>query len=73
MADAYAIVVDDVTAGLVVRRDTGRGFHFLASDRTFFPIDGFAFATPRAAERAARRLVAGIRPVFPALRVARAA
>jgi|JI9StandDraft_2_1071091.scaffolds.fasta_scaffold516359_2 hypothetical protein len=58
MADAYAIVVDDVTAGLVVRRDRGRGFHFHASERRFFPIDGLAFSTPRAAERAARRLLA---------------
>lgn len=73
MADAYAIVVDDVTAGLVVRRDQGRGFHFHAADRRFFPIDGFAFSTPRAAERAARRIVRESRPapeVRPLLRAA---
>lgn len=58
MADAFAIVVDDVTAGIVVRHEQERGFRFYASERRFHPIDGQVFPTPAAATRSAGQLLA---------------
>ncbi|MCC7271152.1 MAG: hypothetical protein IT561_00690 [Alphaproteobacteria bacterium] len=57
MADAFAIVVDDVTAGIVVRHEREKGFRFYASERRFYPIDGKIFRNPRAAIRSAGRLL----------------
>ncbi|MDQ0467242.1 hypothetical protein [Labrys wisconsinensis] len=55
-SDAYIIEVRGQTAGIVAR--DGRVFRFHASDHRFNPIDGMAFASPRAAEKAAHGLLA---------------
>jgi hypothetical protein len=51
-SDAYIIEVRGHAAGIVAR--DGRTFRFHASDHRFNPIDGMAFASPRAAEKAAQ-------------------
>jgi len=55
-SDAYIIEVRGHAAGIVAR--DGRVFRFHASDHRFNPIDGMAFASPRAAEKAADDLLA---------------
>lgn len=54
MSDAYAIEIADETVGIVVRQHGDRGFRFHAALRTVHALDGQVFATPRAAEQAAR-------------------
>ena len=48
MADAFAILVDDITAGIVVRHERERGYRFYASEPRFYPIDGQVFRNPAA-------------------------
>ncbi|MGH6644496.1 MAG: hypothetical protein ACRED3_17545 [Bradyrhizobium sp.] len=55
-SDAYIIEVRGTAAGIVAR--DGRTFRFHASDHRFNPIDGMAFASPRAAEKAAQGVLA---------------
>lgn len=57
MADAFAILVDDITAGIVVRHERERGYRFYASESRFYPIDGQIFRNPAAATRSAGRLL----------------
>jgi hypothetical protein len=52
MSDTYVIETRDGAAGIVVR--DGRGFRFFAATRHFNGLDGQLFATPRAAEAAAK-------------------
>lgn len=40
------------TAGIVVRQKGERGFRFHSANRAFHALDGHAFATPAAAQRA---------------------
>ena len=57
MSTAYVIEVHGFTAGIVAR-DQDR-FHFYASSSQFNALEGAAFTSPRAAERAARRIIEG--------------
>jgi hypothetical protein len=41
-------------AGIVVRYDGERGFRFHSADKAYHALDGQVFATPAAAQRAAR-------------------
>jgi hypothetical protein len=52
MSSTYIIETRLGAAGIVVR--DGRGFRFFAAQRAFTRLDGHLFATPRAAEAAAR-------------------
>jgi hypothetical protein len=62
MSEGYTIDgYDDEVAGIVVRYQGERGFRFHAASRAYHALDGHVFATPAAAERAARDL--GRRPV----------
>ena len=40
--------------GIVVRKESGRGYRFFSSVRTFDALDGHIFASAEAAQRAAR-------------------
>ena len=42
------------TIGIVVRKESGRGYRFFSSARTFDALDGHIFASAQAAQRAAR-------------------
>jgi len=42
------------TIGIVVRKESGRGFRFFSSTRAFDTLDGQIFASAEAAQRAAR-------------------
>lgn len=53
---AYVIEVGDTQAGLVSRNASERYFTFIAASARFNPLDGHRFATPGAAELAARQL-----------------
>lgn len=53
---AYVIEVGETQAGLVNRREDERFFTFVAADASFRALDGHRFATPGAAEYAARLL-----------------
>ncbi|WP_051988237.1 hypothetical protein [Bosea sp. UNC402CLCol] len=66
---AYVIEVGETQAGLVNRRADERFFTFIAASAAFRALDGHRFATPGAAELAARML-AGPRRGTPALRLA---
>jgi hypothetical protein len=55
MSHAYIIEVAGQTAGIIAA-DT-RGFRFHVSNTAFQPLEGRAFSTPQAAERAARALL----------------
>ena len=55
-SDAYIIEVRGHAAGIVARDE--HAFRFHASDHRYNPIDGMAFASPRAAEKAAQDLLA---------------
>jgi hypothetical protein len=57
MSEGYTIDgYDDEVAGIVVRYHGERGFRFHAASTTYGALDGHVFATPAAAERAAREL-----------------
>jgi hypothetical protein len=58
MSDTYIIETRDGAAGIVVR--DGRGFRFFAATRDFNGLDGQLFATPRAAEAAAKDQLCGL-------------
>lgn len=66
---AYVIEVGETQAGLVNRRADERFFTFIAASAAFRALDGHRFATPGAAELAARML-AGPRRGAPAFRLA---
>lgn len=66
---AYVIEVDETQAGLVNRRADERFFTFIAASAAFRALDGHRFATPGAAEQAAR-LLARPRRAAPAFRLA---
>ncbi|WP_082609807.1 hypothetical protein [Bosea sp. Root381] len=53
---AYVIEVGETQAGLVSRNGSERYFTFIAASARFNPLDGHRFATPGAAELAARQL-----------------
>jgi hypothetical protein len=55
---AYVIEVGETQAGLVARRDDERFFTFISASAAFDSLDGRRFATPVAAERAARHILA---------------
>jgi hypothetical protein len=54
MPDAFVIEVEGATVGIVAR--DGDAYRFYASSRSFYPLDGERFVTPRLAERAAAAL-----------------
>ncbi|MCU4181451.1 hypothetical protein [Bosea sp. BH3] len=54
---AYVIEIGETQAGLVSRRGEERYFTFIAASARFSALDGQRFATPVAAESAARLLV----------------
>jgi hypothetical protein len=56
MSDAYVIIADGITAGIIVRQR--RGVRFYASAREVRSLDGLEFRKPQDAERAVRRLLA---------------
>jgi hypothetical protein len=53
---AYVIEIDETQAGLVSRRGEERFFTFISAASAFDALEGHRFATPGAAERAARQL-----------------
>lgn len=53
---AYVIEVGEVQAGLVNRRADERFFTFISASSAFRALEGHRFATPDAAEIAARQL-----------------
>jgi len=53
---AYVIEIDETQAGLVSRRGDERVFTFISASSAFDALEGHRFATPGAAERAARQL-----------------
>lgn len=59
MSSSYIIETRKGAAGIVVR--DGRGFRFFAAQRAFGCLDGHLFATPSAAETAARDCLSGPR------------
>ncbi|MEX2632348.1 MAG: hypothetical protein WD341_20660 [Tistlia sp.] len=56
MSQSYVIEIDEESVGLVVRKDGDRSFVFHAASSRFGVLDGQAFASVRAAERAAANL-----------------
>ena len=57
MSEGYTIDgLDDEAAGIVVRYDGERGFRFHSASRAYHALDGHVFATPAAAQRAAREV-----------------
>jgi hypothetical protein len=59
---AYVIEVGETQAGLVSRAPDERHFTFISASAAFDALDGRRFATPSAAELAARRLGLARRP-----------
>ena len=57
-SQAYVIEVGETQAGLVNRRPDERYFTFIAASAAFHALEGHRFATPSAAELAARQLAA---------------
>ncbi|SEG42030.1 hypothetical protein [Bosea lathyri] len=55
---AYIIEIGETQAGLVNRRDDERYFTFISASSAFRALEGHRFATPSAAELAARQLAA---------------
>ncbi len=53
---AYVIEIGETQAGLINRRGDERFFTFIAANAAFDALEGHRFATPIAAERAARQL-----------------
>lgn len=62
MSDAYIVQVGGHTAGIVVRDHKAETFSFFAATHRFNALEGLQFVEPFAAERAARRLIAGSKP-----------
>lgn len=58
---AYVIEVGDTQAGLVSRAPEERFFTFISASSAFHRLEGHRFATPLAAEQAARLLAASQR------------
>jgi hypothetical protein len=56
MSNAYVIEVLNRTAGIVVAEE--RGFRFFSSEPAFDALEGNQFGSARAAERAAKTLLA---------------
>ncbi len=54
---AYVIEIDDTPAGLVSRNRDERFFTFVSASSRFDALEGHRFATPVAAELAARQLL----------------
>ena len=54
---AYVIEIDEAPAGLVSRSRDERFFTFVAANSRFNALEGHRFATPVAAELAARQLL----------------
>ncbi len=55
MSEGYTVEdTQGETIGIVVRHESGRGFRFFSSARTFDALDGHIFASAQAAQRAAR-------------------
>ena len=55
MSEGYIIDgLGDEAAGIVVRQEGERGFRFHSAGRAYHALDGHVFATPAAAQRAAR-------------------
>ncbi|MGO4738016.1 hypothetical protein AB4099_15820 [Bosea sp. 2KB_26] len=65
---AFIIEIGETQAGLVNRRSDERFFTFISASSAFRALEGLRFATPNAAETAARQLAASQRR--PALRLA---
>lgn len=65
---AFIIEIGETQAGLVNRRHDERFFTFISASSAFHALEGQRFATPSAAEIAARQLAASQRR--PALRLA---
>ncbi len=60
MSEGYTVEdTQGETIGIVVRKESGRGFRFFSSVRTFDALDGRIFATAQAAQRAARDIERG--------------
>lgn len=59
---AYVIEVGETQAGLVARGADERFFTFISASAAFDRLEGQRFATPVAAELAARQLVSRRRP-----------
>ncbi|AOO84291.1 hypothetical protein [Bosea vaviloviae] len=57
-SQAYVIEIGETQAGLVNRRPDERYFTFIAASAAFHALEGHRFATPSAAELAARQLAA---------------
>ena len=53
---AYVIEIGEAQIGLVSRRPDERDFTFIAAASAFWALEGQRFASPGAAESAARRL-----------------
>jgi hypothetical protein len=56
MSNAYVIEILNQTAGIVVAEE--RGFRFFSSEPAFDALEGNHFGSARAAERAAKALLA---------------
>jgi hypothetical protein len=55
MSEGYTVEdAQGETIGIVVRKESGRGFRFFSATRVFDALDGHIFATAEAAQRAAR-------------------
>jgi hypothetical protein len=55
MSEGYTVEdTQGETIGIVVRKESGRGFRFFSSARAFDALDGHIFASAEAAQRAAR-------------------
>jgi hypothetical protein len=55
MSEGYTVEnAQGETIGIVVRKESGRGFRFFSSTRAFDSLDGHLFASAQAAQRAAR-------------------
>ncbi len=55
MSEGYTVEdTQGETIGIVVRKESGRGFRFFSSTRAFDALDGHIFASAEAAQRAAR-------------------
>ncbi|KPF70674.1 hypothetical protein IP69_09080 [Bosea sp. AAP35] len=62
---AYVIEIGETQAGLVSRRGGERVFTFISAASAFDALEGHRFATPGAAERAARQLASHRRSRAP--------
>ena len=55
MSEGYTVEdAQGETIGIVVRKESGRGFRFFSATRAFDALDGHIFASAEAAQRAAR-------------------